>query len=100
MMVCGVEVQVGEDAGDRDRVRDVGLAAGAVLALVRIGGEFVGLVDALEVGRRQVVELVESAPRRRQLRPRRAGSAGQRAGCSGGGAAVRRRSERMPMARI
>ena len=31
----GVEVQVGEDVGDRDRVGDVGLAGAALLALVR-----------------------------------------------------------------
>ena len=50
----GVEVQVGEDLGRGHRVRDVGFAAEALLALVRAGAELGGLADALDLVRRQV----------------------------------------------
>ena len=53
-----IDVQVGEDVGGRDRVRDVGLAREALLALVRGRAEFVGLLDALHlVGREVVLQL-------------------------------------------
>ncbi len=45
-----VELPVGAQAGDRDRVRDVGLAAGAELAQVGLVGEAIGLAHALDVG--------------------------------------------------
>ena len=47
--VCGVEPQVGEQVGDRDRVRDVGLARAAALALVGLEREVVGGLDPLDV---------------------------------------------------
>ena len=42
---------------DGDRVGDVGLAAGAELAQVRLVGEAVGVADLLDVGGVEVVEL-------------------------------------------
>ena len=48
-----VELPVGAQAGHRDRVRDVGLAAGAELAEVGLVGEAVGLAHPLDVGRRE-----------------------------------------------
>ena len=52
-----VELPVGAQAGHRDRVRDVGLAAGAELAQMRLVGEAVGLAHAAHVGLVEVVEL-------------------------------------------
>ena len=52
-----VELPLGAQAGDGDRVRDVGLAAGAELAQVRLVGEAVGVADAPDVGGVEVVEL-------------------------------------------
>ena len=45
----GIEVQVGEDLGGRERVRDVRLAAEPLLALVRLGAEFSGRAHALDL---------------------------------------------------
>ena len=56
----GVEPQVGEQVGDRDRMGDVGLARAAALALVGLEGEVVGGLDALDVlGRQVALELVD-----------------------------------------
>ncbi len=52
-----VELPLGAQAGHRDRVRDVGLAAGAELAQVRLVGEAVGLAHAAHVGLVEVVQL-------------------------------------------
>ena len=52
-----VELPLGAQAGDGDRMRDVGLAAGAELAEVRFVGEAVGVADAPDVGGVEVVEL-------------------------------------------
>ena len=49
-----VEVQPGEDLGDRDRMGDVGIAAAALLAAVRLRAELVRLGDRTDVGVRQV----------------------------------------------
>ena len=55
-----IQVQVGEDVGDRDRMGDVRLAAQALLAFVGLGAELVGVADAIDLRRRQVgLELVE-----------------------------------------
>jgi hypothetical protein len=55
----GIQLQVGEDVGDRDRMGDVGLARDALLALVALGAEVVGLADPLDLRGRQVrLELV------------------------------------------
>ena len=59
-----VEPPVGAQAGDRDRVGDVGLAAGAELAQVRLVGELVGLAHLLEVGLRQVGRACRAARRK------------------------------------
>jgi hypothetical protein len=48
----GVELPAGADLGDRDRVRDVGLAAGAELPEVGIVADPVGFADAAQVVRR------------------------------------------------
>ena len=50
----GVQVQLGEDERDLERVVDERLAALAHLALVRLPGELVGLVETGEVGVRVV----------------------------------------------
>ena len=39
---AGVEMQAGEDLGDGDGMRDVGIAVAPLLALVRLGAELVG----------------------------------------------------------
>jgi hypothetical protein len=54
----GVELPIGHQAGDRERVRDVGDAAGAQLAQVRLVGELVGLAHLLQVGLAQVAQLL------------------------------------------
>ena len=54
MIVSRIEVQVGEDLRGRDRMRDVGLAGEALLALVRLGAEFRGLAHALDLLGRQI----------------------------------------------
>ena len=55
----GIELQVRQDVGHRDRMGDVGLARDALLALVALGAEFVGLADPLDLRGRQVgLELV------------------------------------------
>ena len=45
----GVELEVGEDVGDRDRMGDVGLTRDAFLTLVALGAEVVGLAHALDL---------------------------------------------------
>ena len=55
----GIQPQVGENVGDRDRVRDVGLARDALLALVVLGAEVVGFAHPLDLrGRKIGFELV------------------------------------------
>ena len=56
-----VELPVGAQAGHRDRVRDVGLAAGAELAEVRLVGELEGLEHLLVLGLGQVASFSVSA---------------------------------------
>jgi len=51
-----VEAQVGRDIGHRDRVRDVGLAGSAQLALVRLNGGGPGATDDLDVAVSVVLE--------------------------------------------
>jgi hypothetical protein len=51
----GIELPLGEDLGDRDRVRDVRLAAAPELAEVGGVAEAEGLLDVRDVGRRQVL---------------------------------------------
>ena len=50
----GIEVQVGEDVGDRNGVRDIRLAREPLLALVALGAEFVRLAHPLDLRGRQV----------------------------------------------
>ena len=47
-------MQAGEDLGDRDGMRDVGIAVAPLLALVRFGAELVGGGDARQVVARQI----------------------------------------------
>ena len=55
----GVQAQVGQDVGDRDRVGDVRLARDALLAVVALGAEFVGFADPLDLlGREVGLELI------------------------------------------
>src|SRR5262249_15361431 len=68
-----IDVQIREDVGGGDRVRDVGLTRKALLALVSRRPEFISLLDALHLLGRQVVlqlgnELIdaEGAPSARQ----------------------------------
>ena len=49
-----VELQVGQDVGHREGMRQVGLAGGARLALVLHGREDVGLPKQIEIGVREV----------------------------------------------
>jgi hypothetical protein len=53
----GVELPLGAQARDRDRMGDVGLAAGAELAEMGLVGEAVGLAHPADVGGVEVVEL-------------------------------------------
>ena len=75
-----VELPLGAQAGDRDRMGDVGLAAGAELAEVRFVGEAVGVADAPDVGGVEVVELAGQGGERggggvaRRARPWRRGA--------------------------
>ncbi len=48
----GVEFQIGEDAGDFERMREIGIARGAFLRAVRLHGEDIGLVENRFVGAR------------------------------------------------
>ena len=50
----GIQLQVGEDVGDRDRMSDVGLARDALLALVLFGAEFVRFAHALDLRGREI----------------------------------------------
>ena len=45
-----VELELGDDLRDRERVRDVRIAGLAGLAVVRLRGELVGAADQREVG--------------------------------------------------
>jgi hypothetical protein len=56
-----VQLPVGHQAGHCDRVGDVGLAAGAVLAQVRFVGELVGVSDRLQLAFGQVAQLGRQA---------------------------------------
>ena len=74
-----VQAQLGQDLGHRQRVGDVGLAADAVLALVRLHGEGEGGRDRRQVGLRvalvqlllDLLERALHAGRREVLRRRR-----------------------------
>jgi hypothetical protein len=59
-----VELPFGAEARDRDRVRDVRLAAGAELTEVRFVGEAIGLAHLADVGGVEVVELVGKCRKR------------------------------------
>jgi hypothetical protein len=45
-----VELELGDEVGDRQRVGDVGIARAAGLAFVGLGGEVVGAADDVEIG--------------------------------------------------
>ena len=64
-----VEADVGDDAGDGERVVDVALTARAQLAAVRLGGDLVGAVDRRD--RRLGMALAVAGQQRRQLDGRR-----------------------------
>jgi hypothetical protein len=49
-----IHVQVGKDVRDRDRMRDIGLAAQALLPLVSGRAEFVSIADPIDLLGRQV----------------------------------------------
>ena len=73
-----VELPLREDLGDRERVRDVGLAGLAELALVGRVAEVVGLFEAGEVGGLEVAgdalpEAFEGGHGAHRNRPRRFG---------------------------
>ena len=53
----GIELPLGAQAGDRDRMGDVGLAAGAELAEMGFVGEAIGLAHPPDVAGVEVVEL-------------------------------------------
>ena len=94
-----VELPLGALAGDRDRVGDVGLAAGAELAEVGFVGEAVGLADLLDVGRVEVVELGGQRGERWRLRRRRRARPWRRGGGRLFGAGLASRSRRWTSAR-
>ena len=50
----GIEMQIGEDLGGRDRMGDIGLAGDACLPLVGGGAELGGVAHALDLLGRQV----------------------------------------------
>ncbi len=50
----GIELEVGQEVGDRQRVYQIGLAGVAYLPLVLEGGEHVGAPEQLDVGVRAV----------------------------------------------
>ena len=50
----GVQAQIGENVGHRDRVRDVGLARDPLLAAVLFGAEFIGFAHPLDLRGRQI----------------------------------------------
>jgi hypothetical protein len=50
----GIQVQLGQDLGGRQRMGDVGFAGEALLAQVGLGPELGGLPDAFNLLRRQV----------------------------------------------
>ena len=55
----GIQLEVCQDVGDRHRMGDVGLAGGALLALMPLGAEVVSLAYPLHLPGRQVgLELV------------------------------------------
>ena len=55
-----IQVQVGEDVSDSDRMRDVGLAAQALLALVGFSAELVSVADPVDLRGGQVgLQLVQ-----------------------------------------
>ena len=47
-----VELEIGEDRGDFERVREIGIAGGALLLAMRPHGVDVGAVEQILVGRR------------------------------------------------
>ena len=50
----GIQVQVGKDLGRGNRMRDIGFALDALLALMRGGAELSGCADALDLLVRQI----------------------------------------------
>ena len=50
----GIQPQIGEDVGDRDRVRDVRFARNALLALMLFRAEVVGFAHPLDLSGRQI----------------------------------------------
>ena len=55
----GVELEIGEDVGHGDRMRDVGLARHALLALMPFRAEIVRFAHALDLrGREIALELI------------------------------------------
>ena len=80
-MLCVVEVQVREDAGDGDGVGDVGIAGAALLTLMRVGAEGVRVRNQAQLLLGQVVDLLEQA-----AEP--AVAAGQRQALEDGGGVV------------
>jgi hypothetical protein len=71
----GVELPVGADLGDGDRVGDIGFARLAYLAEVHLVGEAVGFLDFLEFGGREVFGQLAG-----QVRDRRDARRGRRFG--------------------
>jgi len=62
-----VQVPVGHQPGHGDRVGDVGLATGAVLAEVRLVGKLVGFPDLADLALAQVAQLLLQGRERRDL---------------------------------
>jgi hypothetical protein len=50
----GIQAQIGEDIGHRDRMGDVRLARDALLAAVLFRAEFIGFAHPLDLSRRQI----------------------------------------------
>ena len=50
----GIQAQIREDVGHRDRVRNVGLARDALLAAMLFRAEIVGFAHPLDLGGRQI----------------------------------------------
>ena len=53
---CNVQLQIGHQPGDFDRVAEIGIAAGALLGAVLLHGIDIGTVEHRLVGARVVIE--------------------------------------------
>ena len=58
----GIHAPLDDGAGNRQRMRDVGFAGHALLVRMGVGREGVGLLDPLDIDRREIIETIEEYP--------------------------------------